>query len=61
MKDLGYGKGYRYDHDAPEGFSGQDYFPDEMERREFYKPRGEGTRRGSRSGWSAGRRCGKGG
>jgi putative ATPase len=43
MKDLGYGKGYAYDHDAAEGFSGQDYFPDEMERREFYKPRGEGA------------------
>jgi putative ATPase len=43
MKDLGYGKGYAYDHDAPEGFSGQDYFPDEMERREFYKPRGDGA------------------
>ncbi|WP_293676698.1 replication-associated recombination protein A [uncultured Phenylobacterium sp.] len=43
MKDLGYGKGYQYDHDAPEGFSGQDYFPDEMERRQFYKPRGEGS------------------
>ena len=43
MKDLGYGKGYAYDHDAPEGFSGQDYFPEEMERRQFYKPRGEGS------------------
>src|SRR6185436_21111032 len=43
MKDLGYGKGYAYDHNAPEGFSGQDYFPDEMDRREFYKPRGEGA------------------
>jgi putative ATPase len=43
MKDLGYGKGYAYDHDAPEGFSGQNYFPDEMERRQFYKPRGEGS------------------
>jgi putative ATPase len=43
MKDLGYGKGYAYDHDAPEGFSGQDYFPDEMDRRQFYKPRGEGN------------------
>jgi putative ATPase len=42
MKDLGYGKGYAYDHDAPEGFSGQNYFPDGMERREFYQPRGEG-------------------
>jgi putative ATPase len=43
MKDLGYGKGYAYDHDAEESFSGQDYFPDEMERRAFYKPRGEGA------------------
>ncbi|HEX7943358.1 MAG TPA: replication-associated recombination protein A, partial [Phenylobacterium sp.] len=43
MKDLGYGKGYRYDHDAPEGFSGQNYFPDGMARQQFYKPRGEGS------------------
>jgi len=43
MKDLGYGKGYAYDHDAPEGFSGQNYFPDGMERRQFYQPRGEGS------------------
>ncbi len=43
MRDLGYGKGYAYDHDAPEGFSGQNYFPDEMGRRQFYKPRGEGS------------------
>jgi putative ATPase len=43
MKDLGYGKGYAYDHDAPEGFSGQDYFPDEMERQSFYQPKGEGS------------------
>jgi putative ATPase len=43
MKDLGYGKGYAYDHDAQEGFSGQDYFPEEMERRTFYKPKGEGA------------------
>ncbi len=42
MKDEGYGKGYAYDHDAPEGFSGQDYFPDEMERAEFYQPSGRG-------------------
>jgi len=38
MKDLGYGKGYVYDPDTPEGFSGQDYFPDEMEREQFYEP-----------------------
>ena len=43
MKDLGYGKGYQYDHDAVEGFSGQNYFPDGMERRQFYQPRGEGN------------------
>lgn len=38
MKQLGYGKGYAYDHDTVEGFSGQDYFPEEMARREFYRP-----------------------
>ncbi|MBA4001607.1 replication-associated recombination protein A [Brevundimonas sp.] len=42
MKDLGYGKGYQYDPDTPEGFSGANYFPDGMERRVFYKPKGEG-------------------
>ena len=43
MKDLGYGKGYAYDHDQAEGFSGQDYFPDEMDRQTFYTPKGEGA------------------
>jgi putative ATPase len=38
MKTLGYGKGYEYDHDAEGGFSGQDYFPEEMPRRQFYRP-----------------------
>ena len=42
MKDLGYGAGYQYDPDTEEGFSGANFFPDEMERRVFYKPRGEG-------------------
>jgi putative ATPase len=42
MKDLGYGRGYRYDPDTPEGFSGADFFPEEMERRVFYQPKGEG-------------------
>ena len=32
MKDLGYGKGYDYDHDTADGFSGQNYFPDGMAR-----------------------------
>ncbi len=38
MRDLGYGKDYNYDHDTEEGFSGQNYFPDEMDRRRFYQP-----------------------
>lgn len=38
MSDIGYGEGYKYDHDEEDGFSGQDYFPDEMGRRRFYKP-----------------------
>ncbi|MEQ8353916.1 MAG: replication-associated recombination protein A [Kiloniellaceae bacterium] len=38
MKDLGYGKGYAYDHDSPDAFSGQDYFPDGMARQRFYRP-----------------------
>lgn len=42
MKELGYGAGYNYDHDAEGGFSGQNYFPDEMKRRVFYKPEGRG-------------------
>ena len=38
MKDQGYGAGYAYDHDAEDGFSGQDYFPDDMPRARFYEP-----------------------
>ena len=38
MKDLGYGAGYAYDHDAADAFSGQNYFPDTMERQRFYQP-----------------------
>jgi len=38
MKELGYGAGYQYDHDAEDGFSGQNYFPDDMPREEFYIP-----------------------
>ena len=38
MKTEGYGAGYAYDHDAPDSFSGQNYFPDGMKREEFYKP-----------------------
>ncbi len=42
MKSLGYGSGYQYDHNAEENFSGQDYFPDGMEREQFYRPRDAG-------------------
>lgn len=38
MKDQGYGAGYAYDHDAEDGFSGQNYFPDGMTRPAFYAP-----------------------
>lgn len=38
MADLGYNRGYQYDHDTKEGFSGQNYFPDDMPRHTFYKP-----------------------
>jgi putative ATPase len=42
MKQVGYGKGYEYDHDADEGFSGADYWPDEMSPQQFYEPTGRG-------------------
>ena len=42
MRDLGYGGDYRYDHDAPDAFSGQSYWPDEMEPVRFYEPTGRG-------------------
>ena len=42
MKQIGYGKGYEYDHDAEEGFSGADYWPEEMSPQQFYKPTGRG-------------------
>ncbi len=38
MKDQDYGSGYRYDHDEPDAFSGQNYFPDSMGRRTYYDP-----------------------
>jgi putative ATPase len=42
MKDVGYGKGYAYDHDAEEGFSGANYWPDELGPQAFYQPTGRG-------------------
>ena len=38
MREQGYGKGYAYDHDAEDGFSGQDYFPEDMKRPVLYQP-----------------------
>jgi len=38
MGNEGYGKGYRYDHDEPDAFSGQNYFPEKIGRRQFYEP-----------------------
>ena len=43
MKELGYGQGYAYDHDAPDGFSGQDYWPDGMTAQTLYIPSPRGT------------------
>ena len=45
MKEMGYGKGYAYDHDAANGFSGQNCFPDEMARTQFYQPKEIGFER----------------
>ncbi len=45
MKSEGFGKGYVYDHDTEEGFSGQDYFPAGMNRPQFYEPGGRGLER----------------
>lgn len=45
MKQEGYGAGYSYDHDAPDGFSGQDYFPDELGRETYYDPPQRGFER----------------
>ena len=45
MKDLGFGAGYAYDHDAEDGFSGQDYFPESMKRPVWYLPAERGFER----------------
>jgi putative ATPase len=45
MKSEGYGEGYQYDHDTAEGFSGQDYFPEELGRHTFYDPLERGFER----------------
>ncbi len=45
MKEMGYGKGYEYDHDAEDGFSGQNYFPESMKRGVYYHPLERGFER----------------
>ncbi|EEA95905.1 replication-associated recombination protein A [Pseudovibrio sp. JE062] len=45
MKKMGYGASYRYDHDEPDAFSGQDYFPEKMGRQKYYEPNARGFER----------------
>ena len=45
MKSEGYGGGYQYDHDMPDAFSGQDYFPEALGRQTFYNPPDRGFER----------------
>lgn len=45
MKEEGYGHGYRYDHDEPDAFSGQEYFPEQLGRQIYYKPQERGFER----------------
>jgi putative ATPase len=45
MKQIGYGDSYRYDHDEPDAFSGQDYWPDRMDAQSFYAPVDRGFER----------------
>lgn len=45
MREIGYGEDYAYDHDAPESFSGQDYFPESMARAKLYAPVEQGFER----------------
>jgi putative ATPase len=61
MKDIGYGQGYEYDHDSEGGFSGADYWPEEMEAKRFYEPteRGFEKRIADRIAWWDERRAGR--
>ncbi|MCJ2012900.1 replication-associated recombination protein A [Methylobacterium sp. J-076] len=63
MRKVGYGEGYRYDHDEPDAFSGQDYWPEALGRRHLYEPtdRGYETRLAERlARWDALRRLRRG-
>lgn len=53
MKEAGYGDGYRYDHDEPDAFSGQDYWPEKLGKQTFYEPVERGFERdiGKRLDW----------
>ncbi|MEL6196648.1 MAG: replication-associated recombination protein A, partial [Pseudomonadota bacterium] len=59
MKEQGFGRGYEYDHDAEDAFSGQDYFPEAMERPSFYSPveRGHERELARRLAWFEARRA----
>lgn len=61
MREEGYGAGYQYDHDAEDGFSGQNYFPDGMKRGVYYLPKERGFERelGKRLDWFAKKRAEK--
>ena len=63
MRELGYGEGYAYDHDAEDAFSGQDYFPEGMARQSFYRPPQRGFERelARRLDWFARQRARRGG
>ena len=58
MKEIGYGAGYSYDHNSEEGFSGDDYWPEEMEPQSYYEPVERGFEREIASGWTIGTSCG---
>ena len=59
MKSEGYGGGYAYDHDTPEAFSGQDYFPEALGRQTFYDPTDRGFEREIRKRLDYWPSCGK--
>ena len=63
MREIGYGKGYAYDHDAADGFSGANYWPAEMRPQTYYTPtdRGFEKRLAERLAWWDERRTGKAG
>jgi putative ATPase len=60
MKELGYGQGYRYAHDSPDGYLAQEYLPDELSGTRFYEPGDHGfeKRVAERLAWWADRRTG---